>query len=80
MNSFTALTPGGAPIEYNEADGFTGALAETLNAEFERCPGQTNTPAALLASELLKRLIPGVVISDLVYEPLGDVDLETSVP
>lgn len=78
--SFHAQTSGGTPIQYHDADGFTGPLAEMLNAEFVRAPGRTHTPLALLAAEMLEKLIPGVVIADLVYEPLGDVDLETAVP
>lgn len=78
--SFTAKTPGGAPIAYTEADGFTGELADILNDEFERWPGHTHTPAALLAAEMLQHILPGVIISNLTYAPLPEVSRESALP
>lgn len=81
--SFTAKTRG-TLITYTETAGFSCEeveLAEILNDELSREPGQTHTPPALLASMMLQRLLPSAVISDLVYAPLDPVaNPEKAIP
>ncbi len=69
-SSFTATTPGGAPIAWDAEQGFSGPLAQMLNAELSITPGQTHTPPAVLARQVLLFMLPGCTIADFVSVPL----------
>lgn len=69
-SSFKATTPGGAPIAWDDAQGFSNEFADELNAALRIAPGQTITPPAELARRVLLEELPGAVISDFVSVPL----------
>ena len=75
-SSFTATTPGGAVITWDSGQGFSGDLAEELNAEMQWAPGQTHTPPAEVARAVLLQWLPGAVISDFVSQPLEGLGAE----
>lgn len=69
-DSFTATTPGGTVITWDSEQGFSGDVAELLNADMRTAPGKTHTPLAIVARGVLLDLLPGSVITDFVSEPL----------
>lgn len=78
QGSFTAHMPCFV-LSYTDAAGFTSsrpddALADWLNAELDRAPGQTFMPPALLAQKVLAQILPEARVENLVVVPLPELD------
>lgn len=73
-SSFAATLPNGLSFRWDSESGFRGEMAQQLNEELARRPGQTNTPPAILAHELLLEWFPAAVITNFVSHPLPPID------
>jgi hypothetical protein len=78
QGSFTATLPG-LVLAYTDGAGFESSrpddlIAVELNAELVLAPGKSHTPRALLAQEVLARILPTAVVSDLVIAPLAALE------
>ena len=71
--SVTATTPGGIVITWDSATGFQGEMAELLNQDMQTAPGQTFTPRAEIARQVLLNLLPGSTLTDFVSVPLQEL-------
>jgi hypothetical protein len=73
--SFKATLPGEPPvvITWKKDQGFSGELAELLNARVEDSLQRTFRPAGDIAEEILLSTLPEAVISERVSEEVSEV-------
>lgn len=79
-SSFTAAHLNWPPWHWDSETGFRGEMAEMLNEELARSPGQTHIPPAILAREVLLKSFPAAVITALVSHPLPPIHPSQGVP
>lgn len=70
ISSFKATLPNGIQLTWDSVSGFTGELADMLNEDFAKTPGQTHTPPAIIARSVLLAFTPHAKIADFISLPL----------
>lgn len=71
--SFTASIDNGPAFTWSQEKGFSGEMAEEMNAHLAGALGQTHTPPAILAEETLLYFWPSAKVANFINPPLPPV-------